>query len=168
METRLGNVPTPDSKQPGAPSRGTSPSSMEDDFEGIMPIPGLEVRRAACPSKSTSSRYILPVLAPQSVFPVNSETNKQGHKWVARVSYEIADRVRRWGMAFNGEAIDPWRFIEQVEEKSARYCIDGQQLAQAVANVLTGRAEDWFIVNTLCQVTWEQFKQKDMYFFLPP
>jgi hypothetical protein len=166
LETSLGNAVTPDPKQTGTRSRDASPAPMEDDSEGVIPIPSLEARRAASPARSAISRHTLPVPAPNATFSVNVGSSGPGHKWVA--PYELADRVRKWGVAFNGDATDPWGFIEQLEEKAALYSIDVQQLPQAVANVLTGQAEDWFRVNTLYQVTWEEFKQEFMDFFLPP
>lgn len=166
LEASLDNATTPELKQPGTCSGDTSPAPVEDDSEVVIPMPGLEVGRAASPSRSATSRHIPPVPVSNAALPASNRTSGPGYRWIA--PYELADRVRKWGVAFNGDATDPWGFIEQLEEKAALYGIDVQQLPQAAANVLTSQAEDWFRVNTFYQVTWEEFKQEFMEFFLPP
>jgi hypothetical protein len=72
LDTSLGNTDTPEPKQPGTRSRDTSPAPVEDDSEGVIPIPSFELRRTASPSRSAASRHTLPI-----------GSSRPGQKWIA-------------------------------------------------------------------------------------
>lgn len=60
----------------------------------MVPIPGLDNRRATSPTMSTT----MPVTTPSAILPASCGTNGHGYKWIE--PYELADRVRKWGVSF--------------------------------------------------------------------
>ena len=78
----------------------------------------------------------------------------------------IAEKVHRWGIYFDGQS-DPLSFIERVEERAAAHLIDLAHLSQAIPELLTGNASDWFRVSRLQGASWVTFKQDFLDFFLP-
>ncbi|KAL7726227.1 hypothetical protein ACLKA6_001631 [Drosophila palustris] len=79
----------------------------------------------------------------------------------------IAEKVHRWGIHFDGQS-DPLSFIERVEERATAHLIDLAHLSQAIPELLTGNASDWFRVSRLQGASWATFKQDFLDFFLPP
>ncbi|KAL7726420.1 hypothetical protein ACLKA6_004560 [Drosophila palustris] len=79
----------------------------------------------------------------------------------------IAEKVHRWGIHFDGQS-DPLSFIERVEERAAAHLIDLAHLSQAIPELLSGNASDWFRVSRLQGASWATFKQEFLDFFLPP
>ncbi|KAL7723678.1 hypothetical protein ACLKA6_003339 [Drosophila palustris] len=75
----------------------------------------------------------------------------------------IAEKVHRWGIHFDGQS-DPLSFIE----RAAAHLIDLAYLSQAIPELLTGNASDWFRVSRLQGASWATFKQDFLDFFLPP
>ncbi|KAM8702053.1 hypothetical protein ACLKA7_001968 [Drosophila subpalustris] len=69
----------------------------------------------------------------------------------------IAEKVHRWGIHFDGQS-DPLSFIERVEERAAAHLIDLAHLSQAIPELLTGNASDWFSVSRLQGASWATFK----------
>ncbi|KAL7726088.1 hypothetical protein ACLKA6_010135 [Drosophila palustris] len=77
------------------------------------------------------------------------------------------DRVVPQGIHFDGQS-DPLSFIERVEERATAHLIDLAHLSQAIPELLTGNASDWFRVSRLQGASWATFKQDFLDFFLPP
>ncbi|KAM8701592.1 hypothetical protein ACLKA7_007773 [Drosophila subpalustris] len=64
--------------------------------------------------------------------------------------------------------VSPYRTIERVEKRAAAHLIDLAHLSQAIPELLTGNASDWFRVSRLQGASWATFKQDFLDFFLPP
>ncbi|KAM8718740.1 hypothetical protein ACLKA7_001453 [Drosophila subpalustris] len=79
----------------------------------------------------------------------------------------IVEKVHRWGIHFDGQS-DPLSFFERVEERATAHLIDLAHLSQAIPELLTGNASDWFRVSRLQGASWATFKQDFLDFFLPP
>lgn len=75
--------------------------------------------------------------------------------------------MRRWGITFDGKS-DPLRFVELLEERATIYRIDTREITQALPEVLTCVAEDWFRTSGLQGETWITFRKEFLDFFLPP
>lgn len=55
--------------------------------------------------------------------------------------FAIADRLRKWGVFFNGGSEDPLRFINWLV---AVYRLNIDQVMPVVEGLLTGQSADWY------------------------
>ncbi|XP_064541553.1 uncharacterized protein LOC135430713 [Drosophila montana] len=79
----------------------------------------------------------------------------------------VPEQVRKWGIRFDGQA-DPLSFVEAIEDRALSYEIDTDRLPRAMNEVMIGEAARWFMTSGLREVSWNEFKEGFLDFFLPP
>lgn len=150
MEVKYGNAPSGDTK-PLSPL----PAGRED---GPSTSHSLTIPRSVSPGRRGKSE------GPTEP-PVTARTNAS--QLDASICSILLDKVTRWGLSFDGST-DPLSFVEHMEERADTYRVDRRYLSQAIAILLTGRAESWFRTSGLQGRGWEETRREFLDFFLPP
>lgn len=79
---------------------------------------------------------------------------------------EIMDRVRKWGLHFDGKR-DPMMFTERLDELMTAYEIPSSQLLLALPEFFKGNALLWYRNNRIFWRTWEDFIKAFKKFYFP-
>ncbi|KAH8238231.1 hypothetical protein KR032_001316 [Drosophila birchii] len=84
-----------------------------------------------------------------------------------KVETEIIDRVRGWGIRYQGTS-NPLEFLQKIEQWAKGYGMAVDQLIQTMPFILEGLAADWWSTTPTEIRTWDQLKEELREYFLPP
>ncbi|XP_041564487.1 uncharacterized protein LOC121467232 [Drosophila elegans] len=95
-----------------------------------------------------------------------SETPDIPDRKEQKVEVEILDRVRSWGIRYQGTT-NPLEFISKMEEWAKGYGIRKNALIQTMPFILEGVAVDWWNTTPSQIRTWEDLREELLEYFLP-
>ncbi|XP_041566664.1 activity-regulated cytoskeleton-associated protein-like [Drosophila elegans] len=96
-----------------------------------------------------------------------SETSDLPDRKEQKVEVEILNRVRSWGMRYQGTT-NPLEFLSKMEEWVKGYGIHKDALIQTMSFILEGVAVDWWNTTPSQIRTWEDLREELLEYILPP
>lgn len=80
----------------------------------------------------------------------------------------LLDRVRKWGLRFDGSPAKAIAFVERLGELKEEYELPDETLFRAIPEVLTGDALLWYRMPRDPWCSWEDFLQEFRAMYFPP